>query len=171
MKNALLIVDVQKFFINKFTRDVPKKIASFIESGKFDFILFSRFINSENSNFVKFLNWQKMLSSPDIDIVPELEKFVTKENVFEKSSFSVFKSKNFLEFLKENKIKKLYICGFDTDGCVFSTVIEAFDLGFDVKILEDLCASHHGREYHQNAIKILERNARNILANSKKIIL
>jgi len=166
MKNALLIIDVQKFFINEFTKSIPKKVAYFIENHKFDFVLFFKFINSKESNFVKSLNWHKMLNSPDIDIVIELEKFVTKDNVFTKSAFSAFKSEKFLKFLKENKIKKLYICGFDTDECVLSTAIEAFDLGFDVKVLQDLCASHHGRKYHNNAIEILERNAGNLLANS-----
>ncbi len=166
MKNALLIIDVQKFFINEFTREVPNKIANFVETHKFDFVLFFKFVNSKDSNFVKYLDWQKMFDSPDIDIVPELEKFVTKDNVFTKSSFSAFKSEKFLKFLEDNEIKKLYICGFDTDGCVLSTALEGFDLGFEVKILQDLCASHHGEEYHKNTIKILKRNAENLLANS-----
>ncbi len=166
MKNALLIIDVQKFFINEFTKDIPKKIADFLETYKFDFVLFFKFVNSKDSNFVKFLNWQKMFSSPDIDIVPELEKFVTKGNVFDKLTFSAFKSEKFLKFLKENEIKELYICGFDTDGCVFSTVMEAFDLGFNVKVLQDLCASHHSKGYHKNAVEILKRNAGSLLANS-----
>ena len=171
MKNALLLVDVQNFFINKFTKDVPKKITDFLSNHKFDFILFFRFINSENSNFVKYLKWKKMFESPDIDIVPELKKFVTKDNVFTKLTFSVFKSEKFLNFLKENEIRKLYICGFDTDGCVLPTAIEAFDLGFDVKVLKDLCASHHGKQYHQNAIEILKRNAKALIINSKDVII
>jgi nicotinamidase-related amidase len=169
MKDTLLIIDVQKFFINKFTKDIPKKIANFIESHKFDFVLFLKFVNSKNSGFVKYLNWRKMFSSPDTDIVPELKRFTTKRNIFEKTAFSAFKSKGFLQFLKENQIKRLYICGFDTDGCVFSTAIEAFDLGFDVKVIQDLCASHHGKEYHKNAIKLLKRNAKNLIINSRKL--
>jgi len=170
MKNALLIIDVQKFFINEFTKDIPKKIANFIKKHKFDFVLFFKFINSKDSNFVKLLNWQRMLSSPEIDYVPELKKFITKNNVFIKSTFSAFKLKKFLEFLKGNQIVKLYICGTDTNACVLSTAIEAFDLGFDVKVLEDLCASHSGKQYHKNAIEILKRNA-NLVTNSKEIIL
>jgi nicotinamidase-related amidase len=171
MKNALLIIDVQKFFINNFTRNVPEKIADFIKSHKFDFILFLKFINSKRSNFVKFLNWRKMFNSPDIDVAPELERFITKNNVFIKSTFSAFKSMKFLRFLKKKEIKRLYVCGFDTDGCIFSTAIEAFDLGFNVKVLQDLCASHHGKEYHKNAIKILKRNAKSLPVNSKEITL
>jgi len=169
MKNALLIIDVQKFFINEFTKDIPKKIADFLMNHKFDFVLFSQFINSENSNFVKYLNWQKMFKPPDRNIVPELGKFVTKNNIFIKSTFSVFRSKQVQNFLRENKVRKLYICGFDTDRCVLSTAIGAFDLGFEVKVLEDLCASHHGKQYHQNAIEILKRNAKVLIINSKNI--
>jgi len=169
MKNALLIIDVQKFFINEFTKEIPNKIVDFVETHKFDFVLFFKFVSSKESNFVKYLNWQKMFDSPDTDIISELEKFVTKDNVFTKSSFSAFKSEKFLEFLKDNEIKELYICGFDTDGCIFSTAIEAFDLGFNVKVLQDLCGSHNGKEYHKNAIEILKRNAGGLLANSADI--
>lgn len=170
MKNALLIVDVQKFFINKFTKDIPKKIVFFLKKKKFDFILFSKFIFLKKSGFGRFISNPRLINRRDTDIVPELEKFITKNNVFIKSTFSSLKSKELLKFLRKNKIKELYICGIDTNACVISTAIEAFDLGLDVKVLEDFCASHSGNKYHKNAIEILKRNARDIIINSRNII-
>lgn len=163
MRSALLIIDAQNYFINEHTRNIPRKIADFLPKHKFDFILFFKFVNSPNSNFVKFLNWRKLFLSPDIDIVPELKRFETDKNVFEKTAFSAFKSKGFVKFIRDKKITKLYICGFNTDGCVMQTAIEAFDLGFDVKVLPQLCASRHGKEYHKNALDILKRNAKSVI--------
>jgi len=171
MKNALLIIDVQKFFINKFTKDIPKKIANFLKNNSFDFTIFSKFVFSKKSSFARFVKKPRLVSPKDTDIVPELRKFITKDNVFTKSTFSVFKSKKFLKSLKKKKVKNLYICGFDTNGCIFSTAIEAFDLGFDVKILENLCASHSSKRFHKNAIEILRKNVKGLVISSKEVIL
>ncbi len=165
MSNAFVIIDAQKYFINDFTKGVPEKIARFAER-KFDSVIFLKFVNAESSNFSKDLEWKKMFSSPEIDIVPELENLAKKSVVFSKTSFSAFRSKEFVDFLRENKVDRLYICGFDTDGCVLSTALEAFDLGYAVRVLEDLCASHHGPAFHKNAVTIMRRNAWSIISNS-----
>jgi nicotinamidase-related amidase len=169
MKNAILIVDTQKFFINKFTKDIPDKIANFLKEHTFDYIIFFKFIFSKDSSFAKFIKNPRLIHSEDTDIVPELEKFITKNNVFVKSTFSSFKSEKLLNFLKKNRIEKLYICGFDTNACVFATAIEAFDLGFDVKVIQDLCASHSGKKYHKDAVEMLKRNAKDILINRAQL--
>ncbi len=170
MKNALIIVDLQKYFINEFTKKVPDKIKDFLKNHNFDFVLFTKFINKENSSFVKILGWNKMFSSPETDIVPAFQRLINKENIFEKSTFSIFKSKKFLKFLIENKINRIFICGFDTDACILSSVFDGLDLGFDVKVIEDLCASHHGKKFHDYAIKILKRNSQKIVIQSSDII-
>lgn len=167
--NALLIIDAQKFFINRFTKGIQKRIADIIGTCKFDFVLFVKFVNSGDSNFVKFLNWQKMFNPPETDIVPELERFVTGSNVFTKPTFSAFKSEALLSFIKKNKIKKIYLCGFDTDGCILSTALDAFDSGLDVRVLQDLCASHLGTACHNEAIRLLKRNAGILLADSAEL--
>lgn len=160
MKTALVVIDVQNYFVNKHTTNIAKKISDFIsEHGRdFDFILFTKFVNKEDSSHVKLLNWRKCFSSPDTDISPELSKFVNKNNVFVKSSYSEFKSKEFCNFLKMNNIKKIFLCGIDTDGCVLATAFDAFHLGYEVKILEDLCGSHYGKDFHDSAMRIMRKN-------------
>ena len=52
MKNALLlIIDVQKNFINDNTKKIPNKITNLINKTHFDYIAFTKFINDEISNF------------------------------------------------------------------------------------------------------------------------
>ncbi len=89
-KNALIVIDVQNYYVNAHTKDLPEKIAQFIDSNKFDFVLFTKFINKKNSQFFKKLYWKKCTQSPDIDIHQELSRFVNKDNVFEKSTYSIF---------------------------------------------------------------------------------
>ncbi len=158
---ALFIIDVQKGFLNKFTKDLPIKIAHFLEKKKeaFDYIFFFKFINKQNSNWTNQLNWYAMFNPPDTDIAIELEKFTINDNVFNKRAFfSAIKADNFLDFLKSKNISEIYICGMDTHACILITTMEAFEMGYNVKVIEDLCFSSHGRKYHKNAIDILKRN-------------
>lgn len=48
----------------------------------------------------------------------------------------------------------LYVCGVSTSLCVSSTVREAFERNFPVKIIEDACASET-QDIHETEIKML----------------
>lgn len=157
-KNALIVIDVQNYFVNDNTKILPQKIAKFIKNNKFDFVLFTKFVNKEGSNFFKKLNWKKCTGSPDTDIHSALVKFVNKNNVFEKSTYSIFKCEKLAKFLKNNKITKLFLCGIDTDGCVLSSAYDGFDIGYDIEIFKNLCLSHCGEKLNNSALNIIEKN-------------
>ena len=160
MKTALVVVDVQNYFVNKYTTNIAKRISDFISKHgqDFDSVIFTKFVNKEDSSHAKLLNWRKCFTSPDTDISPELSKFVNKNNVFVKSGYSEFKSKGFRDFLKKNDIKKLVFCGIDTDACILATAFDAFDQGYEVEILEDLCGSHSGKDFHECAMRIMRKS-------------
>ena len=61
-----------------------------------------------------------------------------QNHIFEKNAYSIFKLDEFVDFLSQNKISKLFFCGLDLDSCVLASAFEAFDLGFDFEILYDL---------------------------------
>ncbi|MBI2079609.1 cysteine hydrolase [Candidatus Micrarchaeota archaeon] len=157
-KIALIVIDVQNYFINRNTEHLPEKIARFIGSNKFDYILFTQFVNHSKSNFAKMLGWEKCNSSPAIDIHSALVNYVKKKNTFTKDTLSAFKSEELKKFLKKNKVEEVYLCGTDSEACVLSSAFEAFDLGFRVHILKELCASTNGKEFHEYARTIMERN-------------
>ncbi len=158
MKNALVVIDVQNYFVNEETKNLPVKIAGYIEENKYDFVVFTKFVNKKGSNWFKLLNWNKMTSSPATDIHSALRKFVKDNNVFEKNTYSIFKSEDFLNFLKKNNIIKIYLCGLDIDSCVLASAFEAFDLGYEVKVLENLSYSHYGDDFHKFGVKIIEKD-------------
>lgn len=156
-KKALIIIDVQNYFINELTKSIPKKIADHISKHDYDFIVFTKFINKKGSNFFKLLNWTKMLSGNETKVHNSLIKFSDKKNVFAKTSYSIFKARGFKEYLEKNKINSLYLCGIDTEACVLASAFEGFDLGFDVKIIKKLCSSHSGKILHNSALKIINK--------------
>ncbi len=155
---ALLVIDLQKYFINENTEFLPGKIANFIEKHTFDYTVFFQYVNTPDSNFVKIHNWNHMFGSPETDIVDEVTQYLTGNNLFKKHSFSVFRAEGFSEFMKSKLINELYLCGIDTDACILSSEMEAFEKGYDAKVIEDLCASHWGIEYHRKAIDLLKKN-------------
>lgn len=158
MKTALIVIDVQNYFVNENSQQLPQKIKKFIEKNSFDYVLFTQFINNKNSNYFKLLNWKQCVDSPEIDIHSELQQFVSKDNVFIKHTYSIFKSKKFVSFLKKRKVIEIFLCGIDTDACVLASAFEGFDLGYNVRVLTNLCQSHAGNIFHTNGIKIIKKN-------------
>jgi len=157
-RTALIILDLQICFVTDKTKSLPQKIKEHIESQKYDFIIFSKFINLESSNFVKKLNWNKCKISPETDIVSELSELALENHIFKKNTYSIFKSKQFVDFLSEHKISKLFFCGLDLDACVLASAFEAFDLGFDFEILFDLSSSSAKIDIDSSAKQIINRN-------------
>lgn len=156
-KKAIIIIDVQNYFVNKLTRLIPEKIVKHINKADYDYVVFTKFINKEGSNFFKLLNWGKMLSGQETEIHNSLIKLAGKNNVFTKNSYSIFKARGLNDFLKKNKVGALFLCGIDTEACVLASAFEAFDLGFDVKIIKELCFSHSGKSLHNFALKIIDQ--------------
>jgi nicotinamidase-related amidase len=137
---------------------LPKKILDYAQKNSFDYILLTKFVNTETSNLVKVFNWNKMMNSPDIEIDKTLSPLIEEKNVFVKHTYSIFKSKGFVKFLEDNKVGKLLFCGLDVDACVLASAYEGFDLGYKVKVINSLTGSHCGKEYEEAGLKIINKN-------------
>ena len=149
----LLIIDIQQAFINKYTNHIPNLIEKHIDKNKYGKIILGKFINTSNSKFVKDLNWLGCLDEKDTKIVLEdYQKFP----IIERTAYSVYNDK-LEKFLKENSIDTVYLCGLDTDACILKTAVDLFENNYNVKVLEKLCASSGGIEYHNYGIKLIKR--------------
>lgn len=138
---------------------MPKNIVKLIENSDFSAIVFSQFINTANSNFVKQLNYTGCTKPPYTDIVIDLKPWVKKDNIFSKCSFSVFTNPNFEKYLREKKIEELTIVGLDTDYCVLADCFNAFDQGYKITVIANCCASStNGPDGHVAALKIIANN-------------
>ena len=153
LNSLLLVIDLQEAFINKYTEKLPEKIEKLINSNQYNNIVFTRFINFEDSIFIKKLNWRGCLQEEDKRIVVD-----TKNNpIFDKSIYSSV-NKELTDYIEKNKITEIYLCGIDTECCVLKTAFDLFELGYNVYVLKDYCACTHGVERHNNALDILRRN-------------
>lgn len=61
------------------------------------------------------------------------------------------------DYIRENDISEIYLCGFDTDACVQKTAIDLFEQNYEVYVLKDYCMSHRGEELHNIIIDNLKR--------------
>lgn len=158
-KSALVVIDIENWSINENTKEIPSKLANFIDKNKhkFDFVLFTSARNTKGFNLYKRLGVKEGMSGKQIEMRKEIKRFLTKDNLFKKTTYSAFKSKRFSDFLRRNRIKRLYLCGINTDKCVLATAYEAFDLGYDIRIIEDLIGSTaRKRVKHKAGLRLLK---------------
>lgn len=71
MKKALIIIDLEKGFLTKYTKDLPPKIRSFIlkNDKNYKLILFTQYKNHAKSNFVKYLHYKGFMTRDRYGIV------------------------------------------------------------------------------------------------------
>ena len=155
-KNCLVIVDMQKGFINEHTAHLSRKIADFLEHHQFDSIIATRYCNSKNTACYQLGKWfDCMEGTPSAEIVPEILPYINR--IFDKRTFSGF-TPELQSFLKQEQFSRLFFCGVNTDCCVLATVFSCYDNVIDCIVIEDLCASTLGILQHRNAIVLLKDN-------------
>ena len=82
------------------------------------------------------------LQPDQLDLVPELARFVPPAHIIDKPAYSAFYLSGLDAILQEKCVRCLVVTGAETDICVLFTVLAAVDRGFRVVIVEDaLCSS------------------------------
>lgn len=152
MKTALIIVDVQHFFLHNAPDDLVTNTARHIEEMNYDVIAFTVFRNTPNSNFVRSLNWAKCDSDEDTVLPEAFQDYVTDDNVFTRDTYSGFSGTDLDQYLRERGVKRVVLCGVDTDACVLATAFSAFDNGYLTDVNTDLTYSDGGLEEEAQAI-------------------
>lgn len=148
----LIVIDVEKNFINEHTKDMPSKIDSLIKNGDYNHIIFTKFINSYDSPFYKVIGYKGCISESDCKIMIDTSKY----KVFEKRGYTAY-TKEIKDYIKNNNIDEVYLCGIDTDQCILKTAVDMFEDNINVKVLSEYSMSHSGNDYHEYALKILKK--------------
>lgn len=152
--DCLVIIDVQKGFLNNNTKDIPKKIMELVNKKKFDNIVATKFQNINGGPFVNLMKWNKMLDNKSQELDENIKKTVDK--VFVKNVYSCFTT-DFLSFIEKKKIDKLYFVGIDTEGCVLKSAIDCFERNIKLEVLINYCASTSGILFHNAGITVMEK--------------
>lgn len=153
----LLVVDLQKGFINDYTRHIPARVNELIERQELAPILFTRFVNTEDSPFRRFVGWHDCATSPDTDLVPEISRHAREEHTFSKPGYAGI-PEALATYLQDHRFERVHIVGIDTDMCVLKVALDIFDLNIEPVILVDCCASTAGLQSHLAGLAVLARN-------------
>lgn len=113
MKKLLLVIDVQNDFVNDNTKNTLIKIKELVNSNNYDLIAFTRFINDEDSIWYKKLNYKGCMTKEQQKIVIDTEN----NKIFDKKIYTAVNDE-LKDYIRENDISEIYLCGFDTDACV-----------------------------------------------------
>jgi nicotinamidase-related amidase len=154
MNFCLFIIDIQNGFITQNTNHVPQRVKSLLEQNIFEHVIFTKFINTPNSPYVKYLNWHGLISPVEQKIVDDIEAFA--QVIFDKTIYTACNTET-LDFLKRNDIQKVFICGLDTDSCVLKTAIDFFENNIIPYVLEYYSASTGGDKFHQAGLLVLSQ--------------
>ena len=160
MAEPLVVVDVQRGFMNDFTHHIPERILQLVERDECRPIFATRFVNTPRSPYRRFLDWHKCEKRPEIDLVPEVAKLlkaVDGSRVFVKRGCTGLPNK-LAEYLKRHRIERVAVVGVDTDMCVLKVAMDLFDINIRPTVLVDCCASTAGLQAHLAGLAILSKN-------------
>jgi nicotinamidase-related amidase len=157
MTEPLLVVDVQQGFINEFTEHIPARIARLLELGDYDPVLFTVFVNTDDSPYRRLLDWHASAEPPETEIADELRAATRHGGVYEKHGLTGLPDE-LTERLRSEGWEQISIVGIDTDMCVLKIAMDVFDLGIEPVVLVDCCASTAGLQAHLAGLAILSRN-------------
>ncbi len=144
MGKVLLIVDMQKGFINKNEySNLINKINNLIKRNTYNYYIFTKFINKTDSFYVKKLNWKNLISEESQKICVTIPK---NSLIFEKFGYGLNESQ--IKKIKEivSTDNQIDICGLQTDACVYAISIQLFDNLIFPNILINYTATSNNNE-------------------------
>lgn len=151
-KKCLMIIDVQKGFINSSTKHIPDLVEKL--QNNYEYVYAARFCNKEKSLFGTLINWHRFDKNPaDLELAFSPESHV---EIIDKSGYACI-DESFLAKLKERGIAEVHICGVDTEICVTKCAADLFNCGIEPKVLAEYCGSNAGYESHSRGLEALAR--------------
>ena len=149
---ALIIVDVQKGFVNEQTKHIP----ALVERLQYDYdvVYVTRFINQPGSLYRQLIHWDHLSpESEEIELAftPRPEAIILDKYVYTCIDDA------FMERLRAQDIRAVDICGIETDICVTKCAVDLFERGIIPFVLKDYCATHASKEVEEAALSILQR--------------
>ena len=120
--NLLLVIDFQKEYINDVTSKSIEELKDLVNSNKYDDILFTRFINSEDNPVYKVAKWYGCMDEESISIPIDTRNY----KVLDKGTYTAY-NEELIKYIKDNNIPcpKCGKCDF-TDIRQFKLMFETY---------------------------------------------
>jgi nicotinamidase-related amidase len=93
--------------------------------------------------------------SEGASLVSDLRSYTNNMQFVEKNNYSCFANSILLSILQEAQVTEVYICGINTDYCVFATCLDSFQYKFRNFVIQDAVSSIGGKEAHEFGLKNL----------------
>ncbi|MEU7907953.1 isochorismatase family cysteine hydrolase [Actinoplanes sp. NPDC049118] len=158
-KPVLVVVDAQNGFVRgESAHAIPAMVdlVSRWQAAGLDTV-FTRYFNYPDSPFERFFEWRKLQSSPEVDIVNDLQPYAAKATaVIDKKIYSAF-TEEFEDLVRSHQWTDIYACGIATESCVLKTAVDAFERDLTPWLIEDASASHAGTAAHEAGLLVARR--------------
>lgn len=150
MSKSLIVVDMQKGFMTKPNYvSLVSKIQSLIDSGNYEKIYFTKFVNRQGSLYQTKLNWFNLTDDDSTSLVIECDN----ATIFEKYGYGLTQEQ-LKEIIALNE-KEIDVCGVETEACVYAIAFQLFDNGIFPNVLKNYVATATQRQ--EFAINLLIR--------------
>jgi nicotinamidase-related amidase len=130
-KTALLIIDIQNFYFAGGSSELVNPVPASLNAQK----LLSHFRESK-----QMVIHVKHGDGKGAEIHPNVAP-LAGEKIIVKTEVNSFLNTDLLDFLHKNGIKKLILCGMQTNMCLEAATRAASDYGFDCTVIHDACAA------------------------------
>ena len=162
-KAALLVLDMQNFFVDKDSHACVPSVGSIIPtinslisfmSERKRPIIYTRHITSDKSEDLMKKWWRDEISSEDH--LSKITHFIDSERgtTITKNKYSAFSSNEFTKLLKESPVEQLIITGVMSHLCCETTARDAFMNGFEVFFVVD-GTSTYSEDLHVGTIRAI----------------
>lgn len=142
MKTAFIIIDVQNILVETGfeTQKLLEKISYLQDQAR-----------------KQHIETEEALTSEDWKLSPLLKR-QSDEKVFQKRYNSIFKETGLKEYLDQQGIEKLVLCGMQTEYCVDTSVKVAFEHGYKLVVPEGTVTTFDGDDIPAETINDFYEN-------------
>ncbi|MBY8872869.1 cysteine hydrolase [Micromonospora sp. PLK6-60] len=155
---VLVVTDMQNGFVREKSAHIVPVVADLVrrwQAAGGD-TLFTRYLNYPGSPFERFFGWQRLQSSPDIDVVSELLPYLSNGTMLDKTAYTPFTAQG-IELFRMKEWSHFYFCGIATESCVLKGAVDAFEQNLTPWLIADASASHAGIEAHEAGLLVARR--------------
>ena len=131
LPTALLVIDIQDFYFPGGKLPLVNPEAASENAAKL--------IRMFRENNLPIIQIQHAGGAP----IHENVRPVNGDKLITKKEANSFNGTDLLSYLNSLRVKRLFICGMQTQMCVEATTRAAYDLGFNCIVVEDACATRN----------------------------
>lgn len=158
MATALLVIDMQKYFLSMAGGSVIPNITKLISHFRSRSLpcIFTQHGHKEAELTPPFKNqlvrkWGPegsiAVDTVDWELIPEISAQVDSSPIVAKNTYDGFINTDLAHILEKGKVERVVVVGVMTDCCCDTTARAAFNRGYETWLVSDACGSANKRQH------------------------